>query len=82
MFVGACVFCQIRRYVLQKYPCISFRKDLLDAHLYVFAKEVLQILDEKKKLSSIKMELIPFLVRRQFAPHTKIPGGSDDGQAS
>jgi len=65
----------IPRYVFQRYPCITFRKDLLDAHLYVFAKEIMQILEVKPKITSIKMELIPFLVRRQFAPHKARPAG-------
>jgi translation initiation factor eIF-2B subunit gamma len=40
--------------------------DLYDAHFYIFSHWVLDLLNEKKYIASIKSDLIPHLVRRQF----------------
>lgn len=42
-------------------------RDILDAHLYVFAKWVIDFVTVEKSISTIKGELIPFLVRKQFS---------------
>lgn len=52
--------------ILRKFPCVDIHKDLLDAHLYIFAHWVLDLLAEKKWISTVKGELVPYLVKKQF----------------
>jgi translation initiation factor eIF-2B subunit gamma len=43
--------------------------DLLDAQLYVLDKnEVSNLLEQKRHMTSLQLDVIPALVRRQFAP--------------
>ncbi|ETV83631.1 hypothetical protein H257_04322 [Aphanomyces astaci] len=52
--------------LLKRRPRINMRTDLYDAHVYIFPHWVLDLLHEKKHIASIKADLIPHLVRRQF----------------
>lgn len=55
--------------LLRAYPHVTLRTDLVDAHVYIFAHWVLDVLDLKQHFSSAKFELLPYLVRTP-------PGGS------
>ena len=48
---------------LMQYPNLNVTKKMLDSHLYIFSRWVLDLLDADKDICSIKTELIPFLVR-------------------
>lgn len=61
----------IRKPLLKRYPCINIVKNLMDAHLYIIKKWVVDYLAENKSISSIKGELIPYLVNKQFQKHEK-----------
>ncbi|ETW02295.1 hypothetical protein H310_05843 [Aphanomyces invadans] len=52
--------------LLKRRPRINMHTDLYDAHVYIFPHWVLDLLHEKKHIASIKADLIPHLVRRQF----------------
>ncbi|KAG9402548.1 Eukaryotic translation initiation factor 2B, subunit 3 gamma, 58kDa [Aphanomyces cochlioides] len=52
--------------LLKRVPRINMRTDLYDAHVYIFSRWVLDLLHEKKHIASLKADLIPHLVRRQF----------------
>lgn len=59
-----------RMSLLNKFPCILLRTNLVDAHCYIFRKEFLEMLDSeevfgKRKLFSVREELIPRLVKSQ-----------------
>ncbi|XP_020608037.1 translation initiation factor eIF-2B subunit gamma-like [Orbicella faveolata] len=62
----------IRKPLLKRYPCINIVKNLMDAHLYIIKKWVVDYLAENKSISSIKGELIPYLVNKQFQKHKKL----------
>ena len=47
--------------------------DLYDAHFYIFSHWVLDLLLEKKYIASIKADLIPHLIRRQFRGPSVLP---------
>eukprot|EP00039_Didymoeca_costata_P019724 m.338684 g.338684 ORF g.338684 m.338684 type:complete len:446 (+) comp18504_c0_seq1:101-1438(+) len=65
----------VKTSLMNEYPRIQVRKNLNDAHIYVFAKWVMDVLKEKKKISAIKRDLVPYLVRKQFAtPVAGMPG--------
>uniref|UniRef100_A0A2K6EFY9 Translation initiation factor eIF2B subunit gamma n=2 Tax=Propithecus coquereli TaxID=379532 RepID=A0A2K6EFY9_PROCO len=49
------------------YPRIRFHTGLVDAHLYCLKKYVVDFLMENGSITSIRSELIPYLVRKQFS---------------
>lgn len=50
---------------------LLIRNDLLDVGIYVFSHWIIHLLLDKKKISSIKIELIPYLLNKQFIQNTK-----------
>uniref|UniRef100_A0A7M4G2N5 Translation initiation factor eIF2B subunit gamma n=1 Tax=Crocodylus porosus TaxID=8502 RepID=A0A7M4G2N5_CROPO len=52
---------------LSRHPRIHIRTGLVDAHLYCMKKCVVDFLAENKSITSIRSELIPYLVRKQFS---------------
>ncbi|XP_048207118.1 translation initiation factor eIF-2B subunit gamma [Perognathus longimembris pacificus] len=57
----------IKASILQKHPRIHFHTGLVDAHLYCLKKYVVDFLMENRSITSIRSELIPYLVRKQFS---------------
>ncbi|ELK13141.1 Translation initiation factor eIF-2B subunit gamma [Pteropus alecto] len=57
----------IKGSILQKHPRIRFHTGLVDAHLYCMKKYVVDFLMENESITSIRSELIPYLVRKQFS---------------
>ncbi|XP_006899061.1 PREDICTED: translation initiation factor eIF-2B subunit gamma isoform X2 [Elephantulus edwardii] len=57
----------IKGSILQKHPRIRFHTGLVDAHLYCLKKYVVDFLMENRSITSIRSELIPYLVRKQFS---------------
>ncbi|XP_012667802.1 translation initiation factor eIF-2B subunit gamma isoform X2 [Otolemur garnettii] len=57
----------IKGSILHKHPRIRFHTGLVDAHLYCLKKYVVDFVMENKSITSIRSELIPYLVRKQFS---------------
>ncbi|KAI1883235.1 hypothetical protein AGOR_G00243130 [Albula goreensis] len=57
----------IRKSIMRKHPRMRIRTGLLDAHLYCLKKSVVDFLADNKSISSIRGELVPYLVRKQFS---------------
>ncbi|XP_027979287.1 translation initiation factor eIF-2B subunit gamma [Eumetopias jubatus] len=57
----------IKGSILQKHPRIHFHTGLVDAHLYCLKKYVVDFLMENKSITSVRSELIPYLIRKQFS---------------
>ncbi|XP_038056309.1 translation initiation factor eIF-2B subunit gamma-like [Patiria miniata] len=60
----------LRKSVFKRYPFIQVKTRLMDAHMYILKKWVLDFLADNKvgrTYSTIKGELIPYLVRKQFS---------------
>lgn len=56
----------VRPALVQRYPFITLRSDLIDPHVYFFDTQVIaEVLKSYSSISSIKYELIPYLARRQ-----------------
>ncbi|KAK7945653.1 hypothetical protein WMY93_001381 [Mugilogobius chulae] len=71
----------IRKSIMRKHPRMHIRTGLEDAHLYCLKKAVVDFLTENKSISSIRGELVPYLVRKQFSKLTnssKIKDDTDD----
>eukprot|EP00095_Tigriopus_kingsejongensis_P007546 maker-scaffold104_size368486-snap-gene-2.29 protein:Tk07546 transcript:maker-scaffold104_size368486-snap-gene-2.29-mRNA-1 annotation:"translation initiation factor eif-2b subunit gamma" len=63
-------FVSVRRSLLMEHPRISIFTNLTDAHFYIFDSWVLDFLAQDDGFSSLKGELIPYLVKKQ---HSKVP---------
>ncbi|KAK3545892.1 hypothetical protein QTP70_016598 [Hemibagrus guttatus] len=56
----------IRKAIMRKHPRMHIKTGLLDAHLYCFQRSVVDFLVDNKSISSLRGELVPYLVRKQF----------------
>jgi len=52
--------------LLRAYPHVQVHTGLTDAHVYVLAHWTLSVLELKPNFGSVKFELLPYLVRKQF----------------
>ncbi|XP_053740261.1 translation initiation factor eIF-2B subunit gamma isoform X1 [Synchiropus splendidus] len=57
----------IRKSTMRKHPRMHIKTGLVDAHLYCLKKTVVDFLSNNKFISSIRGELVPYLVRKQFS---------------
>ncbi|ERM99089.1 translation initiation factor eIF-2B subunit gamma [Amborella trichopoda] len=58
---------RIQRSILRAAGQMEIRADLMDAHLYAFNRTVLlEVLNEKPTFQSIKLDVVPYLVRSQL----------------
>eukprot|EP01050_Picozoa_sp_SAG11_P008895 SAG11_NODE_805_length_7090_cov_11.551995_4_plen_442_part_00 len=57
----------VRRSIFNKYPSFTIRNDLDDCHLYIMSRWVLDVLDMKPDMRSIRTDLIPYLLKRQYS---------------
>ncbi|XP_061588240.1 translation initiation factor eIF-2B subunit gamma [Cololabis saira] len=57
----------VRKSIMRKHPRLHMKTGLVDAHLYCLKKAVVDFLTENKSISSIRGELVPYLVRKQFS---------------
>ncbi|CAH1772663.1 unnamed protein product [Owenia fusiformis] len=56
-----------RRSVLKRHPHMRIQTRLMDGHLYIMKKWVLDLLLSDRSISTLKGEFIPYLVRKQFS---------------
>lgn len=56
----------LKRKLLQSHPQVTLHSKLRDIHLYLFSRWVIHLLNDKKAISSIQVELVPCLVQGQF----------------
>lgn len=50
---------------LHRFPNVTFSQNLQDGHLYIFSKWVVDVLVAKETISSVKHQLVPYLVMSQ-----------------
>ncbi|XP_009696992.1 PREDICTED: translation initiation factor eIF-2B subunit gamma, partial [Cariama cristata] len=60
------------------HPRMHIRTGLMDAHLYCLKKYVVDFLVENRTITSLRSELIPHLVRKQFSSPTSLQQGLDN----
>jgi len=58
---------EMSKALLRRHPNITVHNNLLDSHLYIFSPWVLNLIEEKKNISSIQAELLPYLVNHQYS---------------
>jgi len=56
----------ITKSTLKYFPNMTIHTNLIDAHMYIFSRWVLDLIEEKKDISSIKLDLIPNLIKNNF----------------
>ena len=57
----------LSKHVFKSFPQINVESQLIDAHFYLLKKWVCDYLGEHRSLSMLKGEVLPHLVRKQFA---------------
>ncbi|MEE6495248.1 hypothetical protein FKM82_001992 [Ascaphus truei] len=57
----------LKKCILQRYPRVHVKMGMVDAHLYCLRKYVVDFLAGNELFSSIRRELVPYLVRKQFS---------------
>ncbi|XP_041697991.1 translation initiation factor eIF-2B subunit gamma [Coregonus clupeaformis] len=68
----------IRKSIMRKHPRMHIKTGLVDAHLYCLKKSVVDFLADNKSISSIRGELVPYLVRKQFSKSMNSPKVNDE----
>ncbi|KAG6591129.1 Translation initiation factor eIF-2B subunit gamma [Phytophthora cinnamomi] len=63
----------VAKSLLKRRSHFVLHTDLYDGHFYIFSHWVLGLLQEKKYIASIKADLVPHLVRRQFRGAAALP---------
>ncbi|XP_063283782.1 translation initiation factor eIF2B subunit gamma [Pelobates fuscus] len=63
----------VKKCILQRYPRVHIHMGMVDAHLYCLKKYVVDFLVSNVSISSIRRELVPFLVQKQFSSHALSP---------
>ncbi|XP_064605278.1 translation initiation factor eIF2B subunit gamma-like isoform X2 [Liolophura sinensis] len=58
---------KFRRTMLKRHPHFCVKSNLVDCHMYMMKRWVLDYLEEQKNISTVKGELIPHLVKKQFS---------------
>ncbi|KAH7641050.1 hypothetical protein HUG17_8519 [Dermatophagoides farinae] len=56
----------LKRSILECCPYFQLRTDLIDSHIYLFRNWILDYLQHETGIRSIKFDLLPSLVRKQF----------------
>lgn len=59
---------EIHKALLNKSSSFRLRNDLFDMGIYLFSFWILEHVQNNKRISSIKSDLLPFLIDRQFQP--------------
>jgi translation initiation factor eIF-2B subunit gamma len=54
--------------LLHHAPTLSLRQDLFDLGVYVMSHWVVEFCLNNKRISSVRTDLIPYLINRQFQP--------------
>ena len=62
---------EVRSSLLRKHSNVTIHTNMLNAHLYIFKRWVIDLLAEHKTISSIQGELVPFLVNSQWRSSAK-----------
>ncbi|KAM4084078.1 hypothetical protein ACJW30_08G106100 [Castanea mollissima] len=66
---------RIQKSILRAVGQMEIRADLMDAHLYAFKRYVLQeVLDQKDTFHSLKLDVLPYLVRSQLKSEVLLNG--------
>lgn len=68
----------VRKSIMRKHPRMHIKTGLLDAHLYCLKRSVVDFLVDNKSISSIRGELVPYLVRKQFSKTSQSQRPKDD----
>lgn len=57
--------------LLQKHPVLSLQSRLLDSHVYVLKKWVMNFLYGEQRFTTVKGELLPYIIKKQLSKPVK-----------
>lgn len=61
----------IRKSLLKRYPKLSLQTDLVDCHMFLMKKWLLDYLADNERFESLKSDFVPHVVRKQFSKQKK-----------
>ncbi|XP_062228883.1 uncharacterized protein LOC133926797 [Phragmites australis] len=68
---------RVHKRVIRAVGQMEIRSDLMDAHLYAFNRTILQeVLEQKEAYRSIRLEVLPYLVRSQLRSAPSVGNGT------
>nr|XP_039261655.1 translation initiation factor eIF-2B subunit gamma-like [Styela clava] len=67
----------LSRSLLKQQPCIHVRTDLTDVHMYIIRKWVVDYITHNKSKRSIRGELLPYLVKKQWRKPAEVTKESE-----
>ncbi|KAG8546852.1 hypothetical protein GDO81_029713 [Engystomops pustulosus] len=67
----------LKKCIFQRYPRIHMKMGMLDAHLYCLRKYVVDFLADNDSFASIRRDLVPYLVSKQFSSHKNVNHETD-----
>lgn len=67
----------LSRSLLKQQPCIHVRTDLTDIHMYIVKKWVMDYITYNKSKTSIRGELLPYLVKKQWRKPAEVTKESE-----
>ncbi|XP_051134330.1 uncharacterized protein LOC127253674 [Andrographis paniculata] len=70
---------RVQKSILRAVGQMEIRADLMDAHMYAFNRSVLQdVLTRKEKFRSLRLDVLPFLVKSQLRSEIMLNGAQSD----
>ncbi|XP_029650205.1 translation initiation factor eIF-2B subunit gamma isoform X1 [Octopus sinensis] len=64
---------------LTQCPFISLRTDMTDCHLYIMKKWIFEFLLDRPKITTLKGELVPYIVKKQFSKNKSKKDDTSEG---
>lgn len=67
----------VKKSLLKRFPNLHIRTDLVDSHVYIMKKWLFDYLSKVDLFESIKSDLVPYIIRKQFSKARKIKPSND-----
>ncbi|KAK6936922.1 Nucleotidyl transferase domain [Dillenia turbinata] len=72
---------RVLKSILRAVGQMEIQSDLMDSHFYVFKRSILlDVLDKKEKFRSLKLDVLPYLVRSQLRSEVLLNGSSQSAE--
>ncbi|XP_065069991.1 translation initiation factor eIF2B subunit gamma-like isoform X1 [Rhopilema esculentum] len=57
----------IKKSLLKRYPSMMIQNDLVDSHMYIMKKWLIDFIAENRSFESLKADAIPYVINKQFS---------------
>jgi len=67
----------VRKSLLKRYPYMKIQNDLVDSHMYIMKKWLIDFFADRGSFESLKADAVPFIINKQFSTSLSKCGGQD-----